>query len=277
MSHSDYYSVLGLDENASQEEIRSAYRALALKYHPDRNKGDPSATEKMKELNEAYAVLSNPSKKTEYDLTRARYGAQASERYRQEHSPGDIFAGSDIDQVFSEFARQFGFRNFEEIFRDAYGSDYQTFIIRGPGMFGRAYVTYRTGGSGQAEQNVRPLAPAAPPGLAGRLFKLVLKKTTGLELAERGKDWKDKIKLSPALARDGGEVEYPYKKWRKPRNLMVRIPQGIKEGQSIRLKGMGGAGKGGGEPGDLYLRVRFKISCLQRIKALFHIGTRFSG
>ncbi len=268
----DYYSVLGVDEAAGQDQVKAAYRALALKYHPDRNKNDPAATEKMMELNEAYAVLSDPAKRTEYDFARQHYGAGAPEQYRQTHSQGDIFRGSDIDQVFAEFSRQFGFRGFEEVFRDAYGSDFQTFVIRGPGMSGRAFI-YRAGGMRQEGQpgyvsgTPSPAAySAGPKTLTEKLLRLLVKKTTGVELPDRGRDWTDKVLISPDVARYGGEIEYAYKKWGKSKDLMVRIPQNTKAGQTIRLKGMGGAGKGGGEAGDLYLKVRLKGSFLDWIK-----------
>jgi DnaJ-class molecular chaperone len=83
--YKDYYEVLGIDSNASQQEIKDTYRKLALQYHPDRNKDDPSATDKMKTINEAYATLSDPAKRREYDLLRERYGSTAHEQYRQAH------------------------------------------------------------------------------------------------------------------------------------------------------------------------------------------------
>jgi len=270
MEQKDYYSILGLDKNATQQQIRAAYRRLAFQYHPDRNKEDPLAAERMKELNEAYAILSDPSKRREYDLLRERYGPHAYAQYRQAHSPEDIFRGSDIDQVFQEFARQFGFRDFNEIFREFYGPEYQSFEFRRPGMFGRGFVFYRTSG-GRSKEPEAYSSRAVIPGLSsggfvGKLLKFLLKKTIGIELPEKGKDWRDKITLSPKVAQDGGEIEYLYRKWGKPKNLIVRIPAGTKEGRHIRLKGMGGPGKGGGESGDLYLRVRVETPLLQRVR-----------
>jgi curved DNA-binding protein len=91
----------------------------------------------------------------------------------------------------------------------------------------------------------------------------------GIEFPEKGDDWKDVITLSPEEAKKGGEVEYRYQKWGKPKNLKVKIPAGIKNGQRIRLKGMGATGKAGGESGDLYLVIRIKIPLHQKIKNLF--------
>jgi DnaJ-class molecular chaperone len=270
MEQKDYYGILGLDKNAPQQEIRAAYRRLAFQYHPDKNKEDPAATEKMKEINEAYAILSDPSKRGEYDLLMERYGSYAYTRYRQSHSPRDIFSGSDIDQVFQEFARQFGFRDFSEILREFYGPEYQSFEFRRPGMFGRMFVFYHTSGERARETEAYPSREAIPGPPSGRFMRktlrFLLKRVMGIELPEKGKDWKDKIILSPGVAQDGGEVEYRYRKWGKPRNLILRIQAGTKEGQQIRLKGMGGPGRGGGEPGDLYLRVRVKIPFLRRVR-----------
>jgi DnaJ-class molecular chaperone len=266
----DYYNILGLDRNAPEQEIRAAYRRLAFQYHPDRNKEGPAATEKMKEINEAYAILSDPSKRGEYDFLRERYGSYAYARYRQSHSPGDIFSGSDIDQVLEELARQFGFRDFSEILREFYGPEYQSFDFRRTGTSGRTFVFYHTSGETAKEPEAYPPRPAIPGltsgGFMGKMLRFLLKRVMSIELPEKGKDWKDKITLSPKVAQDGGEIQYRYQKWGKPKNLMIRIPAGTKEGHQIRLKGMGAPGKGGGEPGDLYLRVRLKIPFLRRVR-----------
>ena len=274
MERKDYYSILGVGQAASQDEIRSAYRALALKYHPDRNKDDPASTARMKQINEAYAVLSDPVKRREYDALKDRYGDLASDRYRQAHSTGDIYRGSDIDQVFAEFARQFGFRSFGEVFREAYGTDFRTFVVRGPGMTGRGFVFYgRPRPTGTPPQVPPPVAGrlsgGLSGGLSGRILKSLLKRATGLELPERGKDLRDSVTVSPEIAREGGEIKYPYTKWGKPRDLMVKIPAGTAEGQQIRLTGMGEPGKGGGEAGDLYLKVKIPVRFLDRVRNFF--------
>ncbi len=139
VSQKNYYRTLDVEKTAGQREIKEAYRKLAFLYHPDRNKGEAAAVEKMKEINEAYAVLSDPEKRDRYDLMQQQYGIGAHDRFRQSYSEQDIFRGSDINQIFEEMAKTFGFRGFEEIFRDIPGH-YRTTEFRGPGLFGRVIV-----------------------------------------------------------------------------------------------------------------------------------------
>jgi DnaJ-class molecular chaperone len=272
MNQKDYYQILGVDEDATPSQIKQAYRKLAFEYHPDRNK-DPAMTEKMKGINEAYAVLSNASKKREYDLLRSQYGSFAYERFRESHTANDIFKGSDIDQIFEEFARTFGFRSSGDILRESYGPEYRSFEFRRPGMFGRGFVFYprerRSSGQQQVDDSQIQVPELPFSGVSGRIIKFFLKRVIGIELPERGKDWHDTISLSPEEARDGTEIEYSYKKWGKPKNLMVKIPSNTRDGQRIRLKGMGSPGKAGGGPGDLHLHVRTRKSLARRLRSLF--------
>ena len=96
MSGKDYYKILGTTRSASKEEIKKAYRKLALKYHPDRNKDDKGAESKFKEISEAYAVLSDSEKKKQYDM----FGAEG---FQRRYSQEDIFHDYDFGSIFKEF------------------------------------------------------------------------------------------------------------------------------------------------------------------------------
>jgi DnaJ-class molecular chaperone len=264
----DYYEVLGLNNKASQQEIKEAYRKLAFKYHPDRNKDDPTASEKMKVLNEAYATLSDPIKRREYDSLRERYGPSAYQQYRQTHSPEDIFRGSDIEQILEEFSKLFGFRNAGEIFREFYGPGFQSYEYHRPGFNFRSYV-YNPAQTSESS-TPQPLV-SMQLGFVGKLIKFILEKVFRLQIPERGKDLVGVLRVTPEIARLGGEVEYRYRQEGKLRNLLVKIPSGIKSGQTIRLRQMGSPGKAGGMPGDLLLKVSIKTSLFKKIRSFFKI------
>jgi curved DNA-binding protein len=268
VSQRDYYETLGVDRDATPHKIKEAYRKLAFQYHPDQNRGNPAALERMKEINEAYAVLSDPDKKREYDTLSHEYGPAAYDRFRQTHSDQDIFRGSDINQIFQEMTRAFGFRNFEEVFRDSYGQGYQSFEFRRPGVFGR--VIFYGPGFRRAQKKVSPSEgsplPGRPAGIPDKLLGYVLKRFWGIEPARKGTDWHEAITLTPWQAMQGGKIRYVHR--RKARELFVTVPPGIRDGQKLRLKSMGEEGKGGGEPGDLYLKVLVSKPWLRRIKEL---------
>ncbi len=272
MNQEDYYQVLGVEKGTAQQTIKEAYRKLAFQYHPDRNRGNPAALEKMKRVNEAYAILSDPRKRKEYDALSREYGPSAYDRFRQSHSEEDIFRGSDINQVFEEMARAFGFRGFEEIFRESYGRRYQTFEFRRPGFFGKGFIFVSPGFRGKRNRFDRSEISSSSrtfSGLSGKLTRYLLRKMLLLKQADRGKDLQDVIILDSEQARKGGKGRYLHH--RRSKELLVTIPPGIREGQKIRLKGMGAEGKDGGEPGDLYLQVRFKKPFIQRIRDLLRV------
>ena len=93
---SDYYEILGLQKGASDDDIKRAYRKLALKYHPDRNAGNKEYEEKFKKISEAYAVLSDSEKRKQYDT----FGSSG---FHQRYSADDIFRGTDFHSIFNDF------------------------------------------------------------------------------------------------------------------------------------------------------------------------------
>jgi DnaJ-class molecular chaperone len=268
MNHNkDYYEILGIDADASVEKIKESYRRLAFEYHPDRNNGDAGAVEKMKELNEAYAVLSDSEKRATYDRVKQTYGANSAyDHFRQTYSEQDIFRGSDINKVFEEMARAFGFRGFEEVFRGAYGQGYRTFEFRRPGVFGK-FIIFGSpfGVSRTPEVGSQPMAGS----LLGKAAGYLLKKAFGLETNRNGKDMYDVINLDPAQAVNGGKVKYVDSK--RGKEFIITVPSEVRDGQKIRLKGMGGPAKNGGIPGDLYLSVAVRKPLLEKVRSFLKI------
>ena len=109
MLQKDYYQMLGLNRNASEDEIKRAYRKLALKYHPDHHPDDQESEEKFKEISEAYAILSDPEKRKEYNWSGH---APFKRRYKSQ----DIFRNFDFDELFKEFGAGFETQSFRGFF-----------------------------------------------------------------------------------------------------------------------------------------------------------------
>jgi DnaJ-class molecular chaperone len=262
MSENNYYQALDVQPDADEHEIKTSYRKLAFQYHPDRNKGNPGAASRMKSINEAYAVLSDPDKRRQYDMLCRRYGDGAQGQFRQTYSEAEIFKGSDIQQIYEEMARAFGLRGFDDIFKDFYGQGYRSFEFRQPGLFGKGFVftsAHRSGGPGKVRQRI-----------AGSIAQKVVGKLTGMLLPQQGGDLHGVIVLQPDFAVQGGPYAYDH----RPRNkkLIVQIPKGVHDGQKIRLTGMGKEGTHGGTPGDLLLKVKIKTSLLNKLKTIMGVG-----
>lgn len=217
----DYYETLGVPRNASDADIKKAFRKLAREYHPDVAKDKKRAEERFKEINEAYEVLSDPSKRKKYDELGANWKAGAEFRpppgweqftggrtYRQSGSGGE------------EYEFQFGGTGFSDFFETLFGST------------GR-----RRGGFGGAPGFGNETAFSA----RGRDVEGDIMVT--LEEAQRGS-----VRQVNVRADAGGRT--------KTQTYQVKIPPGVTEGQRLRLAGRGEAGAGGGASGDLYLRVR---------------------
>ena len=109
MFQKDYYQMLGLNRDASEDEIKRTYRKLALKYHPDHHPDDPESEEIFKEIGEAYAVLSDPEKRKDYDYS-------GHIRYKQRYTSQDIFRNFDSDELFKEFGVGFETHSFRGFF-----------------------------------------------------------------------------------------------------------------------------------------------------------------
>jgi curved DNA-binding protein CbpA len=278
MEQKDYYKVLEVTETSSADEIKKSYRNLAFQYHPDRNAGKE---EMMKAINEAYAVLSNPVKREEYDSLRQRYGPSATDHFRQYHTDQDIFRGSDINQIFEELSKAFGLSSTQDVFSRSgfYGQSYRTFEFKAPGGTGKGFFfSGPLGGAWQEGLKMPPYQARQAAGIKQRIasrvaqkiltaFQKSMAKRLGIVLPEHGRDLHDVLRITTKQATAGGKVEYRYAKQGDPRDLLVTVPQGIKESQQIKLKGLGEAGKNGGETGSLYLKVRIHRPFTEIIRA----------
>ena len=260
MSRSDFYKILDVEPGAESETIKTAYRDLAFEHHPDRNQGNPAAAEKMKQINEAYAVLSDPAKRRDYDALRDRYGSAAHDRFRKTYTEQDIFTNSDIHEIFEEMARSFGFRGSDEVFKEFYGKGFRTFQYRRPGIFGGGFFFFGPGG-GTGRR--RPSLSGGPMTmLAGQIFK----KLAGATAPGKGSDLVETIILDAETAEQGGPYAFFHKQ--EKRKLIVKIPPGVRSRQKIRLSGLGRPGKNGGPPGDMFLKVHIRKPLLERLKSL---------
>lgn len=257
----DYYKILDVPKDAQEDQIKAAYRKLAFKYHPDRNTGNAEAMNRMKQVNEAYAVLSDPVKKRDYDTVRRQFGSgRAHSQFRQSYSDQDIFRGTDIHAVFNEMARSFGFRNFDDLSREVFTGKGNTFEFKKQGIDVKGVFF-----AGSFNLGKSPLKNALP-GLLGKAASAFLGQLGGDKIPAQGKDLHDTIRISPDLAEKGGPYAY-YHHWQS-KKLVIQIPPKTMHGKQIRLSGMGQKGSQEEKHGDLYLRVETNTSLADRLKKL---------
>ncbi len=273
----NYYEILGVAREAAPEEIKRAYRQLALKFHPDRNPGDRQAEERFKEISEAYGVLMDPEKRKQYDLlSRTPFGAgrQPGFSYTQEEIFRDIFNNPMASDVFSELGREFarmGFR-FDERFFDHlfFGGRGFFFVFGGPGGF-----HYSSSGRPQnqppnAAEIFSPILDniIVPRGrtLKGRVASWLFRKGIGFFLrrlqpdafpsspgASNRLDLMYTFPLSPEDVSSAATKEISLPRDGKLERLTVKIPAGVRDGTTLRLKGKGKTE--GKKAGDLYLKI----------------------
>ncbi len=266
----DYYDLLEVDRDASEEHIRKSYRKLALKYHPDRNPGDLKAEEHFKEIAEAYGVLIDPAKRSEYDRW-LRSGAKEQVagggfRYSQEEIFQDLFKDPRFSQVFQDLFREFekaGFRFdqrfFDQTFFGGRGVFFGTVFVWGPSGFRRMKI----GRPQQRPKVERPETPQTQPlGFLQRLGKkiadLLLGSHKALPAGRQNltlgpQDLTYNLTISAVEAERGTWVTIAVDRGQGQEKLKVRIPPGTRSGTRLRLKGKGK--RRGNGVGDLYLTV----------------------
>ncbi|MDR0890670.1 MAG: molecular chaperone DnaJ [Endomicrobium sp.] len=256
---SDYYNILGISKTASRDEIKSAYRKLALKYHPDKNPNNKAVEEKFKEINEAYRVLSDPQKKQEYDT----FG----------HTSNDTM-NNNYSNSYTQYSGDFS--NVGDIFGDIFGN-----IFGGGGS--KTKKTRSTSGEDlQYEINISYLDAMQGIEISVNIPKKDICPTCN------GYGTQDKTNIKQCQKCNGtGQIKFsqgffsinqecnlcngkgtilinPCFKCRGigiikvTKNLKIKIPAGVDEGTSLKITGEGNAGSNRGKYGDLYIVIHMK-------------------
>ena len=227
MDYKDYYAIMGVKEDATQDEIRRAYRKLARKYHPDVSQ-EAGAEAKFKELGEAYEVLKSPEKRAAYDQLGSQW--QAGQDF---HPPPGWDAGFEYS---GSGGAQPDVGDFSDFFESLFGQ--------------------RRAASAGGQR--RGQGTAGDHGFQMRGEDHHAKILVELEDSYHGATRSISLKM-PQVTGDGHVTA-------QPRTLNVQIPKGIRQGQQIRLAGQGGAGFGGGADGDLYLEIEFNPRSKYRVE-----------
>jgi len=261
MDKRDYYEVLGVSKGASPEDIKRAYRRMAIKYHPDKNPNDKQAEQKFKECAESYEVLSDPEKRKRYDQF-GHDGLRGMGMRDYAHINwqdigdifGDIFGFGDIGDLFGSGGRRRSART-----GAARGYDLETAVdlsleeiakgVEKTIEFARQDLCPDCKGSGSA----KGASPSRCPACKG----------TGQ--LTRGGGFFQMVSTCPHCRGAGQVITNPCKRCRgtgrvaKKRVVKVKIPPGVRDGQGVRIAGEGEPGRNGGPRGDLYCYVRTKV------------------
>ena len=216
----DYYKLLGVDKSTSAEEIKKAYRKLAFKYHPDKNRDNPSeAEERFKEVSEAFYVLGDPKRREEYDSYKTASGRGYSRTFTGNQ-------GFDFEDILRHFRSGGSGTSYES--SGGYGSIFDGIFenIGSGGSGGRRVYHYSTNGFSGEE-----------------------------EAAGEDTDIVASLSVPARVARDGGEVSFKYD---GNKNITLKIKPGTKNGQKMRLKGQGRLCRFCRHHGDLIVRIATK-------------------
>jgi curved DNA-binding protein len=295
MAGKDYYKILGVSRNASEDELKKAYRKLAMKYHPDHNKDDSRAEERFKEVNEAYAVLSDEEKRREYDT----FGAEG---FQRRFSQDDIFRNFDFGQVFKDFG--FGASSedlFNRIFGGMGGGRRRSFSrsagdFHCGGPFGRTAQQPQKGPDVAVELRVslkeavfgasravrlnqrlgqEQVAVKIPPGISsGTKLRVAAKGRQGAwggpsgdllinvlvtphpVFDRKGDDLFITREISITQAVLGARIEVPTL---DDKRLNLRVPAGTQSHTQMRIKGHGAPRFKGVGRGDLYVKLMVRV------------------
>lgn len=256
----DYYEILGVSKDASEADIKKSYRKLAMKYHPDRSK-EPGASEKFKEISEAYAVLSDKNKRAQYD----QYGHAG---FDQMYSQEDIFRNANFHD-FEDLFQGFGFRSpFEDMFSSMFGGmGRRRNRDIGANLETSVEITLAEAAKG-VKKDINYNHSKACSKCNGSRSEPGSSKKTCESCRGRGQVQQQRragpmafytITTCRKCGGEGGVVENPCKKCNgtgkesSKEHLKIDVPPGIEDGMRLHLRGLGEYGKDG--PGDLFVRV----------------------
>ncbi len=274
MSDADYYKILGVEKNASAEEIKKKYRKLAMKYHPDKTKGDKASEEKFKQISEAYAVLSDPEKRKEYDT----FGSSG---FKQKYSQEDIFRNFDFEDILRGFGFG-GFGGFSGGRRHSSGFSRQPQAVKGSDLVyelpltlreiaegvTRTIVLQHQGAGGQVSvkipkgmvegKKIRLQGKGEPSPFGGPAGDLFIKSKVLPDpvFFVEGHDLNVNkvIRLSEALL--GTTVSVPTITGKE---LSLKIPPGTQHKTKMRIPGQGLPHMKGTGQGDLYVHILLSL------------------
>lgn len=252
MAKRDYYDVLGVAKNASESEIKKAYRKLALKYHPDKNPDDKAAEEKFKEAAEAYEVLSNPQKKQRYD----QFGHDG-----MRGGPGGAGAGMNMDDIFSQFGDIFGgFGGGGGFGGFGGGSRGGARRVRGTNLRIKVKLSLEDIVNGvQKKIKVLKLVQAdgvkygdcATCGGAGQVRRVTNTFLGQMQTASTCPTCNGTGKTVHSKPKDADQNGLK----RQEEVVTIDIPKGVEDGMTLKMTGKGNAGPFGGMPGDLLVVI----------------------
>ncbi len=256
MPRKDYYEVLGVSSNATQDEIKSAYRKLAKQYHPDLHPGDDAAAEKFKQVNEAYSIVGDPDKRQRYDRGEMDMDTGGG------HNPfGGGFTATGFDDIFNMFSDAFGFgggtsrrRNQSSVGSDITYTLELTFMesilgCKKPVNFSRVEKCPNCGGTGaKDDHSIKTCDKCGGTGQVRRVQNTIFGQQISVGACDKC-GGRGTIVTSPCKTCGGrGTVS-------KDKVLNVTIPAGVENGAVLQLSGEGNASRSGGRNGNLLLVI----------------------